>query len=61
MPENAEFPLIGFDLLKSFNHVVDAEILVVLGENLDKCPLSLCEQREVLNNVQQPTVIADAS
>ena len=51
MPENAEFSLIGFNMPKPFNRVVHAEILVVLGENLDECPLPLREQREILNNV----------
>ena len=62
VPENAQ-PARGSSaaVLHRREGVVDAEVLVVLGDQLDRAPALLHEQREVLDQVQQPRRIARAA
>ncbi len=61
MPENAEAALIRPDGADGFDGVVDAEILMVLGEDLDERAAALAIEDEVLGEVEQAGVVADAA
>ena len=53
--------MLAFDFLQSTDCVVHAEILVILGEDLDERPFDVGKDGEVLDEVQQPGFVARSS
>ena len=60
VPEDAELALVRLDLLRGGDGVVHAEELMVLGDQLVGLALGLIEQREVLHEIEQARLVADA-
>ena len=58
MPEDAEPALVVLDLLQGGDRVVDAQVLVVLGDDLDQPALGVVEDGEVLDQIEEPGLLA---
>ena len=61
VPEDAQLALVVPCLLQRLDGVVDAEELVVLGQNLDQPTLRLHEEGEILDQIEQPFRLAGAT
>src|SRR5690349_8182872 len=61
VPEDAEAALFLADGADGLDSVVDAEILVVLGEDLDERATTLAIEDEVFDEIEQAGVVADAA
>ena len=59
VPKDAESAAVGPAVPQGFEGVVDAQVLVVLGDQLDE-PLLLGEEGEVLDDVEEPPLLASA-
>ena len=61
VPEHAQLALPLPDVGQGLQRVVDAQVLVVLGRQLDQPAGDFLKQAEVLHQVQQPRRVADAA
>ena len=60
MPEDADFAVSGYGLLGAFDCLPHAEVLVVRGKDLDRFIAGIAEANEVLDDVEQPTLLHHA-
>ena len=61
MPEHTEAALILADIVHGRDGVVDTEDLMVLGDELARAARGFDKQREVLDQVEEPSGLADAA
>ena len=61
MPEDSYFPAIFLTILEVFDSFVDAEILMILGEDFDHLAMRVVEEYEIFDNIQKSRRLTDTT